>query len=444
MIKYVMPQKLVVEEQKEDGDYFYGRFSLAPLEKGYATTLGNSLRRVLLSSIMALGITKVKFPEKFHEYDSIDGVAEDILEIIMNLKRIQLRKEIKVEEEIELSIKKNGPCILTAKDVACPAGIAITNPNLHIATLNENAHFEVYMYAQMGKGYVPISEQEKPEDIQMIPIDGVFSPVVRVNFRQENVRVLKKTDYDKLILEIWTKRNIKPAEALRVASDIMIEHFKIIGSDLEQVEGIEGALMGTPPEPAPIIEDQEEEVDDVAIASRERALDEPFEEEPEEELLGAEGTESEVIAEATTSNDIHSLSIEVLLLSVRSINCLKRDKINTIGDLLARTPEDLLKIRNFGNKSLEEVKEKLKQKFNKEYGESNDGNVEKEIKEKAKLKSSLNAEENVEAVREKVKTKNNLTQSEYPKEDGKERSKPKNDSFPDENTDKGGKEKPEP
>jgi DNA-directed RNA polymerase subunit alpha len=369
MLKYVMPQKLFVEEQKEDGDYYYGRFILAPLEKGYATTLGNSLRRVLLSSIMALGITRIKFPDKFHEYDSIEGVSEDILEVIMNIKRIQLRKEIKMDDEIELSIKKIGPCIITAKDVICPAGITITNPNLHIATLNENARFEVYMYAQVGKGYVPISEQEKPEDIQMIPIDGVFSPVVRVNFRQENVRVLKKTDYDKLVLEIWTKRNIKPSEALRVASDIMIEHFKIIGLDLDQVEGIDRALIGVTEQPT-VVEDFEEEPEE-RIENHEEEYEEE-EADAEEVVLPVE--ESIEAVEEKPGGDIHTQSIEVLSLSVRSINCLKRDKINTIGDLLARSPVELLKIRNFGQKSLDEVKEKLKAKFNIQYDENEEKN----------------------------------------------------------------------
>ncbi|HNR63965.1 MAG: DNA-directed RNA polymerase subunit alpha [Thermotogaceae bacterium] len=365
MIKYVMPQKLVVEEQREDGDYYYGRFILAPLEKGYATTLGNSLRRVLLSSIMALGITKIKFPDKFHEYESIEGVSEDVLEIIMNIKRIQLRKEVKMDEEIELSIKKNGPCLVTAKDVVCPAGITITNPNLHIATLNENAYFEVYMYAQVGKGYVPISEQEKPDDIQMIPIDGVFSPVVRVNFRQENVRVLKKTDYDKLVLEIWTKRNIKPTEALRVASDIMIEHFKIIGSDLDQVEGIDSALVGTPDSSA-TVEEIEEELEDKVESIAEEAEEE--DNETEEVILPP--VEKVEPVEEKIEGDVHSLSIEKLQLSVRSNNCLKRDRINTIGDLLARSPSELLKIRNFGQKSLDEVQEKLKTLFNITYEET--------------------------------------------------------------------------
>ena len=364
MLKYVMPQKLVVEEQKEDGDYFYGRFILAPLEKGYATTLGNSLRRVLLSSIMALGITKIKFPDKFHEYDSIEGVAEDILEIILNIKRIQLRKELKMDEEIELSIKKSGPCIVTGKDVLCPAGVTITNPNLHIATLNENASFEVYMYAQIGKGYVPISEQEKPADIQMIPIDGVFSPVVRVNFRQENVRVLKKTDYDKLVLEIWTKRNIKPTEALRVASDIMIEHFKIIGSDLDQVEGIDTALFSAP-DTSQIADEVEEEIDEKV----ESIVEDIEEEENEIEAIVPPPVEKAEPPEEKIVEDVHSLSIEKLQLSVRSNNCLKRDKINTIGDLLARAPSELLKIRNFGQKSLDEVQEKLKTLFHITYEE---------------------------------------------------------------------------
>src|SRR6056297_570043 len=258
MIKYVMPKKLIIEEEREEGDYLYGRFALSPLEKGFSITIGNSLRRVLLSSIMSLAITRIKIPDKFHEYDTIKGVKEDILEIIMNVKQVQLRKEIKLEEMVELKITKTGPGIVTAADINCPAGISVTNPDHKIATLNEDSDFEMFMYAEMGKGYVPIAEFEEIDDIQMIPIDGIFSPVMRVNFRDEDVRVGKKTDYDKLILEIWTKKNITPREALRASSNILIGHFEKVQENLPELTTID--MIFESPEKSDRNEGPEEEL----------------------------------------------------------------------------------------------------------------------------------------------------------------------------------------
>ncbi len=361
MIRYVMPQRLQVEEEREEGDYIYGRFSFAPMEKGFATTVGNSLRRVLLSSIMSLAITKIKIPDKFHEYDTIEGVKEDILEIIMNIKKVQLRKEISIEEEIELIIDKDGPGIVTAGDIICPAGVVVMNPELKIAQLNDSARLEIYLYAEVGKGYVPVAEFEKPDDIQMIPIDGIFSPVVRVNYRDENIRVGKKTDYDKLIMEIWTKKNIHPSEALRIAGNILIEHFNILESNLPSVDGVE-MIFETPvdnkqEESMRIEMEFEKDIVEVSRKNRIENADE-IENEEEENIMPVAPKVTE------TEKDVNELSIEVLDLSVRSLNCLKRDKINTIGDLLNRPVPELLKIRNFGQKSLDEVKEKLKEKLN--------------------------------------------------------------------------------
>ncbi len=361
MIKYVMPKKLVVEEEKEEGDFYYGRFTLGPLEKGYSTTIGNSLRRVLLSSIMSLAITKVKIPDKFHEYDTIDGVKEDILEIIMNIKKIQLRKEVKLESDVELVINKDGPGDVTAGDIECPTGVVVTNPDQHIATLNDEAHLEMYMYAEMGKGYVPVAEFEKSDDIQMIPIDGIFSPVMRVNFRDEDVRVGKKTDYDKLILEMWTKKNITPRESLRAAANILIGHFTKIQEHLPDLKTVE--MIFESPETK---KEEEETIQPVEETTTEESLpektndEEKVEETPEPQPVEENKDEPE---EAVEEEDIAEKSIESLELSVRSLNCLKRDKINTIGDLLKRPVQELLKIRNFGKKSLVEVEEKLKEKF---------------------------------------------------------------------------------
>ncbi len=363
MIKYVMPKKLLIEEEREEGDYLYGRFSLSPLEKGFSTTVGNSLRRVLLSSIMSLAITRIKIPDKFHEYDTIEGVKEDVLEIIMNVKQIQLRKEIKTEDVFELSVHKTGPGVVKASDIKCPAGIVITNPDLILATLNEDAEFVLFMYAEMGKGYVPIAEFDEIDDIQMIPIDGIFSPVMRVNFRDEDVRVGKKTDYDKLILEIWTKKNITPREALRASSNILIGHFEKVQEDLPELANID--MVFESPEKTEK-SDYEEEMP----ISKESEAKEPEEIEEviaDQEILEDEdeGDIVEDTDEDSTSGeeDISLLPIEKLDLSVRSLNCLKRDKVNTVGDLLNRPIQDLLKIRNFGKKSLAEVNNKLKEKF---------------------------------------------------------------------------------
>lgn len=360
MIKYVMPKKLLIEEEREEGDFYYGRFSLAPLEKGFSTTIGNSLRRVLLSSIMSLAITKIKIPEKFHEYDTIEGVKEDILEIIMNVKQIQLRKEVKLEGDVELVISKTGPGVVTAGDIKCPAGIVVTNPDHIIATLNEDANFEMFMYAEMGKGYVPIAEFDEIDDIQMIPIDGIFSPVMRVNFRDEDVRVGKKTDFDKLILEIWTKRNITPREALRASSNILIGHFNKIQENLPELTSVE--MIFESPSKAETGEAEEEEITTIAEAVVEETVKKEAKEKSEKAKETASG-EKEISENGENGEDVASLPIERLDLTVRALNCLKRDKVNTIGELMNRPIQELLKIRNFGRMSLEEVNNKLKEKF---------------------------------------------------------------------------------
>lgn len=328
MIEFVIPKKLKVEEEREEKDYHYARFSLSPLERGYAITIGNALRRVLLSSIPSLAIIGVRFikPEKYHEYDYIEGVKEDILDIILNLKKVQFRVNVTVKGTIKMEVEKKGPGELVAGDIKTPAGIEVANPDLHIATLNSKADLFFEVYAEVGKGFVPVSEREERPDVGWIPIDGVFSPVIKVNFLTENVRVGKRTDYDKLILEIWTKKSIRPEEALRKAADILINHFKIVTEGLPELKISEEY----------IITSDEEEAEIPAV---------DHEEENRENL------------------DVYNRKIDELELSVRSLNCLKRAKIETIGDLLSKTEEELLKIKNFGQKSLDEVKEKLKEKF---------------------------------------------------------------------------------
>ncbi len=325
MVEYVIPRKLKVEEEKSEGDYYYGRYILSPLEKGYGTTIGNALRRVLLSSIPSVAVTGLRFlkPERYHEFDTLPGVKEDILEIILNLKKIQIRAEVPVHDRIKMFAEKKGPGFLTAKDIKVPAGLEVVNPSLVIATLDEEADLAFELYVQPGKGFVPAFElMDENQEIGWITIDGVFSPVVKVNFSIESARVEKRTDYDKLVLEIWTKKNIFPNEALKQAVKILMNHLQIIVDSLpEEFSAFSGEF--------------------IAIS------------------------QEEVKAEQTVSEEetIYSKKIDELELSIRSLNCLRRDKIETIGDLLKRTEEDLLKIKNFGPKSLEEVKQKLMEKF---------------------------------------------------------------------------------
>ncbi|MCD6160233.1 MAG: DNA-directed RNA polymerase subunit alpha [Kosmotoga sp.] len=328
MIGFVMPKTLKVEESKEDANSFYEKFILSPMERGYAVTIGNALRRVLLSSIPSMAITRLKIPNKYHEYDVIEGVKEDILEIILNLKKVQLKPALEFSDPVKLTIDKKGPGVLTAADIRTPTGVEVVNPTQYIATLNEEAEVYMELFAEIGKGFVPVSEMEVEQDVEMIYIDGIFSPVLKVNFISENVRVGKRTDYDKLILEVWTKKSIKPSEALLKATDILTKHFEVVTNSLSQEpQSIESFLGDT-------------------------------------ELLVPEETKAQESIEEPETDSVLSRKIEELELSVRSLNCLKRDKINTIGDLANRSEADLLKIRNFGEKSMEEVKKQLKEKFN--------------------------------------------------------------------------------
>jgi len=323
-----MPKTLKVEESKEDANSFYEKFILSPMERGYAVTIGNALRRVLLSSIPSMAITRLKIPNKYHEYDVIEGVKEDILEIILNLKKVQLKPALEFSDPVKLTIDKKGPGVLTAADIRTPTGVEVVNPTQYIATLNEEAEVYMELFAEIGKGFVPVSEMEVEQDVEMIYIDGIFSPVLKVNFISENVRVGKRTDYDKLILEVWTKKSIKPSEALLKATDILTKHFEVVTNSLSQEpQSIESFLGDT-------------------------------------ELLVPEETKPQEAIEEPETDSVLSRKIEELELSVRSLNCLKRDKINTIGDLANRSEADLLKIRNFGEKSMEEVKKQLKEKFN--------------------------------------------------------------------------------
>jgi DNA-directed RNA polymerase subunit alpha len=334
MIASVMPKNLRIEEEKEDQNSLYTRFVLSPMERGYAITIGNSLRRVLLSSIPSMAITKLKIPGKYHEYDVIEGVKEDILEIILNLKKVQLKPALEFSDPVKLTLEKAGPGVVTAGDIKAPTGVEVVNSSQYIATLNTDSIVYIELFAEIGKGFVPVSEMEIDHDVEMIYIDGIFSPVLKVNFQTENVRVGKRTDYDKLILEVWTKKSLTPSEALLKATDVLAKHFEVVSGGLgSQSQNLINASDETE-------EEEEMMIEEVELSN---------------ESLQPEEQDTDSLA---------SKKVEELDLSVRSLNCLKRDKINTIGDLLDKSEADLLKIRNFGEKSMLEVVKKMRDKFN--------------------------------------------------------------------------------
>jgi len=303
---FEMPRKLEVDEKTYTD--FYGKFIAEPFEKGYGITLGNSLRRVLLSSIEGAAVTNVKIEGVMHEFSTIPGVLEDVPQIILNIKNLVIKMHTKNPKII--TIKKEEKGEVTAKDIITDETIEIVNPDLHIATLTKDTKFYVEMEVGKGRGYVP-AERNKKEDqpIGVIPVDSIFSPVKRVNFEVENTRVGQMTDYDKLILEIWTNGAITPKEALLHAAHILQRHLDIF------------LTLGELPEEEEVPEEQ------------------PVDEELMEKL---------------------NMPISELELSVRSENCLKKANIKTIGDLVKCTEQDLLKYRNFGKKSLAEIQGILK------------------------------------------------------------------------------------
>lgn len=302
MIEIVKPT--ITKEIDENGHY--GKFVVEPLERGYGTTLGNCMRRILLSSLPGAAITSVKIDGILHEFSTIPGVKEDVTEIILNLKKLAVR--INGDEDKRAIINAVGAKEVTAKDIIVDSDTEIFNPDLHIATLSENATLVMEMNIASGRGYVP-AEQNKTDatPIAVIPVDSIFTPVKKVNFTVENTRVGQVTDYDKLILELWTDGSITPEEGVSIGAKIMLEHLNLfigLGSDLNEMEFM--------------IEKDE--------GRKEKALE---------------------------------MTIEELELSVRSFNCLKRASINTVEELTQRTEEDMMKVRNLGMKSLVEVKNKL-------------------------------------------------------------------------------------
>lgn len=301
-------EKPTIECYYLDEETNYGKFVVEPLERGYGTTLGNSLRRILLSSLPGAAVTSVKIDGILHEFSTIPGVKEDVTEIILNLKKLSLR--LNGENTKRVIINAVGPKEVTAADIIADSGLEIFNPDLHIATLEENASLVMEINVARGRGYLP-AEQNKTDSmpIAMIPVDSIFTPVIKVNFTVENTRVGHVTDYDKLILEVWTDGSISPEEGVSIGAKIMQEHLKLFIDLTDSMDNVE------------IMVEKEED-------QKEKALE---------------------------------MTIEELELSVRSFNCLKRAGINTVEELTHRSEEDMMKVRNLGKKSLDEVKNKLEE-----------------------------------------------------------------------------------
>ncbi|MBD8029458.1 DNA-directed RNA polymerase subunit alpha [Corynebacterium gallinarum] len=281
------------------------KFIIEPLEPGFGYTLGNSLRRTLLSSIPGAAVTSVKIDGVLHEFTTINGIKEDVSDIILNIKGLVLSSDS--DEPVVMHLSKEGPGVVTAGDIEPPADVEIHNPDLHIATLNENAKLEIELIVERGRGYVPATMTATGGDIGRIPVDQIYSPVLKVSYKVEATRVEQRTDFDKLIIDVETKNSISARDALASAGKTLVELFGLARELNVAAEGIE---------------------------------------------IGPSPQETEYIA-------AYSMPIEDLDFSVRSYNCLKREDIHTVGELAERAESDLLDIRNFGQKSINEVKIKL-------------------------------------------------------------------------------------
>jgi DNA-directed RNA polymerase subunit alpha len=311
-IGFQLPEAIRFDEETLTDTY--GLLIAEPLERGFGTTLGNALRRVLLSSIEGAAVTAVKIPGALHEFSTIKGVKEDVVDIILNIKK--LRFKLYATGKKIATIKVKGPKSVTGEDIQQESSFEVLNPEQVIATLDKESTFEAEMYIKKGKGYVP-AELNKEEDlpVNMIAVDSVFTPIKKVNFTVEKARVGRATDYDKLVMEIWTDGSITPERAISQAASILIEHMNLF-----------------------ILEDEEEE--EPAIASDQESFANAMNEEP-----------------IFNSNLLKS--VEELELSVRSYNCLKNANIKTIADLVQKTEQEMLRTKNFGRKSLNEIKEIL-------------------------------------------------------------------------------------
>jgi len=296
--------KIEIVEQSEDGTY--GKFVVEPLERGYGITLGNSLRRVLLSSLPGAAPKSVKIDGVLHEFSTLPGVKEDVVEIILNLKEVAVK--LHSDEPVVGRIDVEGKGEVTAGHIKGSADIEILNPDHHIATLSDDGKLHMEIVFVKGKGYVPSDKNKEPnQPIGVIPVDSIFTPVKRVSYNVENTRVGHVTDYDKLTLEVWTNGTITPKEAISMASDMLIKYFQKFISFTGEYKS-----------------------SDIFVDKPEKKVEKPLD-----------------------------MTIEELDLSVRSYNCLKRAGINTVQELTQKTEEEMMKVRNLGKKSLEEVKQKL-------------------------------------------------------------------------------------
>ena len=300
-------EKPRIEREEVDIERGYGRFSMTDLERGYATTIGNSLRRILLSSLPGAAVTSIKVEGVQHEFSTVPGVTEDITEIILNLKQLAVKLHCDVPKTVIIEAK--GACEITAGDIKCDDEVEIFNPDLHIATLNEDANLYMEITLQRGRGYVSADKNKAAMQsaIGVIPVDSIYTPVKKVNYTVENVRSGQYLDREKLTVEVWTNKTTKPDEAVSLAAKLMNDLLRMF-------------------------------VD-----------------------LSEEAKDREVIVEreVTKKEKVLEMTIEELDLSVRSFNCLKRAGINTVEDLTNKSEEDMMKVRNLGKKSLEEVINKL-------------------------------------------------------------------------------------
>ena len=282
------------------------RFVIEPLEPGFGYTLGNSLRRTLLSSIPGASVTSIRIDGVLHEFTTVPGVKEDVTELILNIKQLVVSSEH--DEPVVMYLRKQGPGTVTAADIAPPAGVEVHNPDLHIASLNGKGKLEMELTVERGRGYVSANQNKSGDaEIGRIPVDSIYSPVLRVTYKVEATRVEQRTDFDRLIVDVETKPSTQPRDAMASAGKTLVELFGLARELNVEAEGID---MGPSPS-------------DAALAA-----------------------------------DL-ALPIEELDLTVRSYNCLKREGIHTVGELIARSEQDLLDIRNFGAKSIDEVKAKL-------------------------------------------------------------------------------------
>src|ERR1700761_1019843 len=291
--------------EEQIGDY-RSKFTIEPLEPGFGYTIGNSIRSTLLSSIPGAAVTAIRIEGVLHEFTPVPGVKEDVTDIILNLKQLVVSSEH--DEPVVMYLRKQGPGAVTAADIAPPAGVEVHNPDLHIATLNGKGKLEMELTVERGRGYVSATQNKQPgQEIGRIPVDSIYSPVLRVTYKVEATRVEQRTDFDRLILDVETKPCMRPRDAVASAGKTLTELF-----GLARELNVDAEVIDIGPSPT-----------DAALAA---AL---------------------------------ALPIEDLNLTVRSYNCLKREGIHTVGELVGRSEQDLLDIRNFGAKSIEEVKAKL-------------------------------------------------------------------------------------